>query len=244
MFSWLNFLLAISQSSITHLAAGPGIVKANFDQLAEPLDLPSLCHNQRMVAPDGYSNISVLGLALIITLSTAIIATDLTLIPTLKSIHRCNHKRFPCIKFWSEDGMLQVLRKAYEGIGYSNWASTDSDIPSINNNTLIPTLSVATIRNDIEAVVTRTVTVRQPRNIKGTADHLQYRVSTRQSPLSTSSRGSMMGPPYSRLSCHEGRPASSPARNSSVPSLVISPEPGQKLLTTRATYPGVTVVVN
>lgn len=157
MFAWMNYLLAITQSSITHLAAGPGIVGAGFDQLAEPLDSPSHCHNQRMRAPDGYSNINVLGLTLMITLSAAVIITNSTLIPMLKCLRRHNPGWFPRIQLWREDGMLQVLRRAYEGIGYTDWSesSTNSDVPIMHSNRLIPALSGAPTCAELEAAATK-----------------------------------------------------------------------------------------
>lgn len=141
MFAWFNYLLAVTQSTITHLAAGPGIVQATFDQLIEPLESRDLCHDQLMGAPDGYANINVLGLLIVITLSAAVIITNLTLIQILRCLHRRNHHWFPSIELWREDGMLYIQQKAYEGIGQSNWSSTILDVPVISGNPLLPYLS-------------------------------------------------------------------------------------------------------
>ena len=156
MFAWMNFLLAITQSTITHLAAGPEIVGGDFGHLSEPLDPPSLCHSQRMGAPDGYSNISVLGSAVIITLSTIFIVANLTLVPVLKILHRRNPRRFPLVGLWTADGMLQVLQKAYERVGVTNWSAKDTDVPIIDGNPPIPAFSIRKKATDEEAGVATT----------------------------------------------------------------------------------------
>lgn len=142
MFAWLNYLLAISQSSITHLAAGPGIVRSDFDALlpAKPLEEADLCHSQRMGAPDGYSNINFVGFILVIGVSTVVMVANLTLVPVLKYLHRLNPRYFPRVKFWVEDGMLQVQRKAYEAVGYSDWSGTGSSVPVMSESCNIPAL--------------------------------------------------------------------------------------------------------
>lgn len=126
-----------------------------------------------MGAPDGYSNINILGLALIITLSTAVIATNLALLPMLKCLHRHNDQNSPHIKSWTKDGILQVLRKAYEGSGVSGWSSTHSDVPIMHNNPLIPTLSTGTASLHTGAAVTEGEDTRQHENISGTNNLLQ-----------------------------------------------------------------------
>ncbi|KAH8589589.1 hypothetical protein B0O99DRAFT_724969 [Bisporella sp. PMI_857] len=138
--AWVKFLVAVTQTTITHIAAGPGIVRPDFDQLAEPLDWSGLCSRQRMGAPDGYSNINVLALALVIALSGIIILTNLSLVPTLRYLHR-RHGLFQQVMVsWTQESILQVQRKAYEGAGYSKWLNRDAAVPITNDNMLIPGL--------------------------------------------------------------------------------------------------------
>jgi hypothetical protein len=138
--AWVKFLVAVTQTTITHIAAGPGIVRPDFDQLAEPLDWPGLCSRQRMGAPDGYSNINVFALALVVALSGIIILTNLSLVPTLRYLHR-RHGLFQQVMVsWTQESILQVQRKAYEGAGYSEWLDRDAAVPKTNNNMPIPGL--------------------------------------------------------------------------------------------------------
>ncbi|KAM7207246.1 hypothetical protein V8F20_002512 [Naviculisporaceae sp. PSN 640] len=125
MFAWMDYLLAISQSSITHIAAGPGIVDEKFNVLSLKRlgdEEQALCHSQRMGAPDGYSNINFVGFILVVSVSVVIMGVNMTLVPLLKYCHRASGGRlFPRVKMWAEEGMLQIQRKAYEGMGYDNW---------------------------------------------------------------------------------------------------------------------------
>ncbi|KAK4206346.1 hypothetical protein QBC37DRAFT_459763 [Rhypophila decipiens] len=125
MYAWMDYLLSISQSSITHLAAGPGILEAKFDELLANVTSQEdkiLCHSQKMGAPDGYSNINFLGFIIVVAASAIIMLLNMSLVPLLKYAHQVSRGRlFPRVKLWAEDGMLQAHRKAYEGMGYDNW---------------------------------------------------------------------------------------------------------------------------
>jgi hypothetical protein len=138
--NWVNFLLAVPQTTITHIAARPGIVRPDFDQLAEPLDWPGLCSSQRMGAPDGFSNINVFALALVVALSGIIILTNLSLVPTLEYLHRRHGYFEQLMVSWNHENILQVQRKAYEGAGYPQWLGRDAAVPKTNNNMPIPGL--------------------------------------------------------------------------------------------------------
>jgi hypothetical protein len=138
--SWVKFLVAVTQTTITHIAAGPGIVRSDFDQLAELLDWPGLCSRQRMGAPEGYSNISVFTFALVVALSGIIILTNLSLVPTLRYLHR-RHGLFQQVMVsWTQESILQVQRKAYESAGSSTWLDRDAIVPKTNDNMPIPRL--------------------------------------------------------------------------------------------------------
>ena len=94
-----------------------------------------------MGAPDGYSNINFLGVILVIGISTVVMAANLTLVPVLKYVNRLNPRYFPRVKFWMEDGMLQVQRKAYEAVGCNDWSGTGSGVPVLRENANIYALS-------------------------------------------------------------------------------------------------------
>jgi hypothetical protein len=151
--AWVRFLVAVTQTTITHIAAGPGIVRPDFDQLAEPLDWPGLCSGQRMGAPDGYSNINVFALVLVVGLSGIIILTNLSLVPTLKYLHQRHDLFQQLVVSWNHESILQVQRKAYEGAGYSEWLDRDAAVPKTNNNRPIPGLGTEEIAARIGSMV-------------------------------------------------------------------------------------------
>jgi hypothetical protein len=132
--AWLHYLLAVTQTSLTHIAAGPGIVRPDFDELAEPLQSDDVCSTQRMGAPDGYSNINVFELALVIGLCSLIIIFNMSLVPTSKYLHHQNPTNSPRVKSWIQDGILQIQRKVFEAAGYSGWLHRESTVPVLKNN--------------------------------------------------------------------------------------------------------------
>jgi hypothetical protein len=153
--AWMQFLLATTQTTITHIAAGPGIARSDFDVLAGPLEWPGLCGSQRMGAPNGYSNISVLGLALVVAVSGVIILANLTLIQTLKHSRLRNHPSLQVMDSWTRIGILQVQRKAYEGIGFTNWTKLNSSVPITMDNRPLPPLDAETSIAQADGTVAR-----------------------------------------------------------------------------------------
>ncbi|KAM7212649.1 hypothetical protein V8F06_011977 [Rhypophila decipiens] len=155
MYAWMYYLLAISQSSITHLAAGPGILDSKFDALLANLTLPDggdgklLCHSQKMGAPDGYSNINFLGFIIVVAISAVIMLVNMSLVPILKYAHQVSKGRlFPRVRLWAEDGMLQIQRKAYEGMGRDNWVIGKSAEEQADTEQWIPLKSVPVYEGD------------------------------------------------------------------------------------------------
>jgi hypothetical protein len=138
--NWVQFLLAVTQTAITHIAAGPGIVRSGFDLLAEPLEWSGICKKQRIGAPNGYSNINASALIIVVAISTIIIFLNLSLVMTLKYLHRRNRLSSEVMAFWNHESILQVQRKAYEGAGYSSWQNRDAAVPRLENDILIPGL--------------------------------------------------------------------------------------------------------
>ena len=148
--AWVQFLLAVTQTTIPHIAAGPGIMRSDFDRLAEPLMWPGLCSSQRMGAPDGFSNINVFALVFVVALCACIILTNMTLVPTLKYIHGRNGQNSLRMKSWIQDSILHVQRKAYEGAGFSEWRGQDAAVPRTHENILLPGLGTVTYLRGID----------------------------------------------------------------------------------------------
>ena len=151
--AWVRFLVAVTQTTITHIAAGPGIVRPDFDQLAEPLDWPGLCNSQRMRAPDGYSNINVFALALVVALSGIIVLTNLSLVPTLRYLHRRYGLFQQLMVSWTQESILQAQRKAYEGAGYGKWVDRDAAVPKTDDDMPIPGLGTKEFEASIGGMV-------------------------------------------------------------------------------------------
>ena len=193
--NWVNFLVAVTQTTITHVAAGPGIVRMDFDQLAEPLDWPGFCSRQRMGAPDGYSNINVLALALVVALSGIIILTNVSLVPTLTYLHRRYGLFEQVMLSWTQDSILQVKRKSYKGAGYSKWPDRDAALPKTNNNMPIPGLVIEEFAARIGGIVLVDRDARRPEECLPSpgAPH-----PPRQPPLSSE--------PHLPLACSAGAP--------------------------------------
>jgi len=130
--AWVKFLVAVTQTTISHIAAGPGIVRPDFDQLMpELLDWAGLCRRQRMGAPEGYSNINVFALALVVALSGTIILINMSLVPTLSYLYRRYGLFQQVMVSWTQEDILQVQQKAYEGAGYTEWLRQDTAIPGL-----------------------------------------------------------------------------------------------------------------
>ena len=151
--AWVKFLVAVTQTTITHIAAGPGIVRPEFDQLVEPLDWLDLCNRQRMGAPAGYSNINVFALALVVALSGIIILIDLSLVPTLSYLHRRYRLFQQVMVSWNQESILQVQRKAYEAAGYSKWLDRDAAVPRTHKDTMIPGLGTGEFAARMSGIV-------------------------------------------------------------------------------------------
>jgi hypothetical protein len=75
------------------------------------------------------SNINVFGLSFIIAFSILVAVVDITLLKFLVYIARFRRALGPRIARWTQDGIWQLQRRAYEGEGYRNWTDLESEIP-------------------------------------------------------------------------------------------------------------------
>lgn len=75
------------------------------------------------------SNINVFGLAFVVAFSTLVAIVDITLLKFLVYLTRFRRALGPRIARWTQDGVWQLQRRAYEGEGHRNWTDLESEIP-------------------------------------------------------------------------------------------------------------------
>jgi len=75
------------------------------------------------------SNINVFGLSFIIAFSVLVAIIDITLLKFLVYLTRFRRALGPRIARWTQDGVWQLQRRAYEGEGHRNWTDLESEIP-------------------------------------------------------------------------------------------------------------------
>ncbi|KAH8630678.1 hypothetical protein IG631_15255 [Alternaria alternata] len=75
------------------------------------------------------SNINVFGLAFVVAFSTLVAIVDITLLKFLVYLTRFRRALGPRIARWTQDGVWQLQRRAYEGEGHRNWTDLENEIP-------------------------------------------------------------------------------------------------------------------
>ena len=75
------------------------------------------------------SNINVFGLSFVIAFSILVTVIDITLLKFLVYLTRFRRALGPRIARWTQDGVWQLQRRAYEGEGHRNWTDLESEIP-------------------------------------------------------------------------------------------------------------------
>jgi len=75
------------------------------------------------------SNINVFGLSFVIAFSILVAIIDITLLKFLIYLARFRRALGPRIARWTQDGVWQLQRRAYEGEGHRNWTDLESEIP-------------------------------------------------------------------------------------------------------------------
>ncbi|KAI4607715.1 hypothetical protein J4E80_009456 [Alternaria sp. BMP 0032] len=89
----------------------------------------TLCGAQKMKKTGGFVNINVFGLSFIIAFSVLVAIIDITLLKFLVYLTRFRRALGPRIARWTQDGVWQLQRRAYEGEGHRNWTDLESEIP-------------------------------------------------------------------------------------------------------------------
>ncbi|CAN9099345.1 unnamed protein product [Alternaria alternata] len=132
VLGWEQEVWAAMQMAVSQYAIGP---KAS-DPFADAYVIApqtegekALCGAQKMKKSGGFVNINVFGLAFVVAFSTLVAIVDITLLKFLVYLTRFRRALGPRIARWTQDGVWQLQRRAYEGEGHRNWTDLESEIP-------------------------------------------------------------------------------------------------------------------
>lgn len=100
------------------------------------------------------SNINVLGLALILALSSFFIIADLVILRSLLYVPQLRRRLAPRIDRWVQDGVLQLQRRAYEAHMIGTWTDLELPIPTTLTLEKLAELPIASLpeytKSDLE----------------------------------------------------------------------------------------------
>ncbi|KAB2107082.1 hypothetical protein AG0111_0g5246 [Alternaria gaisen] len=132
VLGWEQEVWAAMQMAVSQYAIGP---KAS-DPFADAYVIApqtegekALCGAQKMKKSGGFVNINVFGLSFVIAFSILVAIVDITLLKFLVYLTRFRRALGPRIARWTQDGVWQLQRRAYEGEGHRNWTNLESEIP-------------------------------------------------------------------------------------------------------------------
>lgn len=120
--SWFNTGLVMLQNSLREYVSPTNVLPGTFVQEPQnPTDL-AMCSSQKTQATNGTTSFSVLGLAIILVIGTALILTSFVLETVVGWIGLKSYRS------WVLDDKLQLQRMVFEGRGV-RWTNTESCIP-------------------------------------------------------------------------------------------------------------------
>lgn len=128
--SLFNTGLAKLQRNMVEYAAGPQRVidGGQMNTFGDPISI-SMCRKQMVHSTSNTTNFSVLGLALVLTIGSALVLTNLVLDRVVGYIQQRyqtgNHRRLQ----WIVDEKLQLQRLAFEEAGMGTWAGGAAAVP-------------------------------------------------------------------------------------------------------------------
>ncbi|PSN62993.1 hypothetical protein BS50DRAFT_591218 [Corynespora cassiicola Philippines] len=128
---WNKQTWAAFQIAVTDHAIGPTLRDTGTDAYDPPKSEggKQLCRVQKMGKTGGVANISVFGLAFIITFSCLIVLLDFFVLKFLIYLSQFRRALAPRIDRWIQDGIWQLQRRAYEGEGHRCWTDLEMEIP-------------------------------------------------------------------------------------------------------------------
>ena len=102
---------------------------------------------------DPASNINVFGLSFVIAFSILVAVIDITLLKFLIYLSRFRRALAPRIDRWTQDGVWQLQRRAYEGEGHREWKNLESEIPIIDQGHKLKELAILWLPGKSPAVM-------------------------------------------------------------------------------------------
>ncbi|KAF2829434.1 hypothetical protein CC86DRAFT_454045 [Ophiobolus disseminans] len=136
---------AVLQILLADYAIGAQVTEPNAHGYVNPLSTAAekgLCHAMRMKKSGGFANINVIGLALILALSSFFIIADLVVLRSLLYIPQLRRRLAPRIDRWVQDGVLQLQRRAYEAHMVGTWQDIELPIPTTVTLEKLPELPI------------------------------------------------------------------------------------------------------
>ncbi|KAF2135754.1 uncharacterized protein K452DRAFT_362977 [Aplosporella prunicola CBS 121167] len=126
---WFNVVLANMQATYVDVATGPAEESA-VRLLKRPSNKEEkfLCLNQK-IRSTAYTNISVFGLVIILSLGTIIILLSTFTEPLIAFILRRRRADTYAHLEWGVNETLQLQRLAHEGIGIGRWKNCSDSVP-------------------------------------------------------------------------------------------------------------------
>lgn len=136
--SWNAISLARIQAAVLEYATGPINVVEQGGQIAKPASNDTvgqnICKRQLIFNVAGYQNFNMLGVMLILILSSVLVVLSWVLdivVGWIQASMGRNHARLS----WVEDGYLQLQRMAYEGAGHVGWKGSAENVPITRGRT-------------------------------------------------------------------------------------------------------------
>lgn len=132
--NWFAVSLAKLQEGIVEFAGGPTDPElVQYVKFPVDTDTASLCYNQLVQLPPGYTNFDFGALMAVTVLGFAIVVLGLS----FESIAEWWHKRrVGRVTGWLEDGQFHLLKRMYEKQGVGGWEQLDDDFPITISNPL------------------------------------------------------------------------------------------------------------
>ncbi|SLM36193.1 hypothetical protein LPUS_05668 [Lasallia pustulata] len=130
VFNWADVAMATFQRRVIEFATGPSTPDfARYLRDSSTAEQRTMCLNQKVPSPPGYTSFSVVGLSIILALSVLIIGVNCFLEPTVHALQKWQNKGLHRHMAWVLDGTLQLQRMAYESSGLGHWDKCAKEIP-------------------------------------------------------------------------------------------------------------------
>lgn len=136
--AWNAITLARVQATVLEYATGPSNVVEQGGRIIKPkVDDKvgqNICKRQLILNVAGYQNFNMLGVTLILVISSILILMGWTVDIIVGWIQKWMGKHYARL-CWVQDGYLQLQRMAYEGAGHAGWEGSVDDVPLTRGRT-------------------------------------------------------------------------------------------------------------